>query len=284
MKKTRLVLIVLTFICLHLSAAQPNESSFVRVSGGSFLMGNVSEKSFDNESPVHVVDITYDFLISKYETTFAQFDEFCEQTVREKSSDNGWGRQNRPVIFVSWWDATEYCNWLSSKAGFPPAYNSSGYLIDGKGEVTSSPSKAVGYRLPTEAEWEYVARGADLSKTTLYSGHDEPDIVAWYNINSDWKTSEVGAKQPNEIGVFDMSGNVWEWCHDWYASYPYLEQTDPCVFSEGNYRVIRGGSWHDFEKYLRVSARSGYTPTGAAKDVGFRVCRTLSRHTLEPDY
>ena len=275
MRKIRLLLLVSIFTYLYIFAGSLEDSSFVRVRKGKFMMGDLSQSGSENESPAHLVNISYDFLISKYETTFSEFDEFCEETGRERSPDNGWGRRERPVIFVSWWDAVEYCNWLSEKHGLPPAYNSLGDLIDVKGEIVSSPSEAVGYRLPTEAEWEYAARGGDSAGDTIYSGHDQPEVVAWYNLNSDWKTSEVGMKEPNEIGIYDMSGNVWEWCFDWYESYPDSEQSDPCVLSKGNYRVIRGGSWHDFERYLRVSARSAYTPTGAAYDVGFRVCRTL---------
>jgi len=275
MRKIKLLMLVSMLTYLYIFARSLDDSSFVRVRRGKFVMGDLSQSGFDYEWSPHFVNISHDFLISKYETTFSEFDEFCAETGREKSPDNGWGRRERPVIFVSWWDAVEYCNWLSEKQGLPPAYNSLGDLIDVKGEIVSSPSKAVGYRLPTEAEWEYAARGGDSAGDTIYSGHDQPEVVAWYNLNSDWKTSEVGMKEPNEIGIYDMSGNVWEWCFDWYESYPDSEQTDPCVLSKGNYRVIRGGSWHDFERYLRVSARSAYTPTGAAYVVGFRVCRTL---------
>jgi len=275
MRKIRLLLLVSIFTYLYIFAGSLEDSSFVRVRKGKFMMGDLSQSGSENESPAHLVNISYDFLISKYETTFSEFDEFCEETGRERSPDNGWGRRERPVIFVSWWDAVEYCNWLSEKHGLPPAYNSLGDLIDVKGEIVSSPSEAVGYRLPTEAEWEYAARGGDSAGESTYSGNDQPGVVAWYNLNSDWKTSEVGTKEPNEMGIYDMSGNVWEWCFDWYENYTDSEQTDPCVLSKGNYRIIRGGSWHDFERYLRVSARSAYTPTGAAYDVGFRVCRTL---------
>ncbi len=123
------------------------------VEKGSFTMGDTWGGGDSDEKPTHKVTFTYDFYIGKYEVTFDEYDAFCEATGRSKRSDSGWGRGNRPVINVSWWDAIEYCNWLSEKENLPKAYDSKGNLLDKDGRVTTDPSKVVGYRLPTEAEW-----------------------------------------------------------------------------------------------------------------------------------
>jgi formylglycine-generating enzyme required for sulfatase activity len=169
-----------------------------------------------------------DFSISETEITFAQYDEFCEASGYRKPDDNGWGRGRLPVINVNLFDAQAFCRWLSAKTGEK-------------------------IRLPDESEWEFAAKGGKKSGGYLYSGSNKPDGVAWHAGNSDLKTHEVGTKQPNELGIYDMSGNVWEWC--------------------GNSGAIRGGCWHDKDKYCRISNRFDNDPTVRSSYTGFRIVK-----------
>ena len=127
------------------------------------------------------------------------------------------------------------------------------------------------FRLPTEAEWEYAARGGNQSKGYKYSGSNTIDDVAWYYDNGGSKTHAVGTKQANELGIYDMSGNVWEWCSDWYDSYGSSSQTNPTGAASGSYRVLRGGSWNYNAMFCRVSLRSGYYPDYGNDGRGLRL-------------
>jgi formylglycine-generating enzyme required for sulfatase activity len=247
----------------------------VLVEGGTFMMGDEFGDLWDGCRPSHRVTLTYNFYIGKYETTFDEYDVFCEATGRSKPYDFGWGRGTLPVINVSWWDAIAYCNWLSIKNGLPKAYDNSGNLLDASGNVTTDITKVVGYRLPTEAEWEYAARGGKHHSTYKYSGSDNVDAVAWYLNNSGFKTHEVGQKLPNELGIYDMSGNVWELCSDWYGNYSSSAQTNPYNSATGSNRVNRGGYWYSDASYVRVAFRVNVSPTYAFYDLGFRICRTV---------
>ena len=228
-----------------------NMFDWVWVEGGSFYMGCTSEQSDcdDDEKPVHTVSID-GFYITKYEVTFSQYDEYCEMTGRRKPNDEGWGRGNRPVINVTWYEAVDFCKWLSEKTGTT-------------------------IRLPTEAEWEYAARGGQRSRGFKYAGSNNVDSVAWYKGNSGGKTHPVGQKQPNELGLYDMSGNVWEWCMDWYDKNYYSQspQKNPFGPLNGTSRIDRGGSWFGDSVYVRVSNRSYYRPTYGLKSLGFRIVR-----------
>ena len=162
----------------------------------------------------------------------------------------GYTNSNQPVVGISWHDAVAYCEWLSKQTGQT-------------------------YRLPTEAEWEYAARGGKESKGFYYAGSNELDEVGWYNENSEAKTQPVGEKKPNELGLYDMSGNVWEWCQDWYGDYPQGTLRDPKGPDTGQYRVLRGGSWHYYVSYCRLPLRFHYGPTGRVNGFGFRLARSL---------
>lgn len=175
-----------------------------------------------------------------------------------------------PVENVSWYDAIVFCNQLSQKEGLNLTYTING-------EEISCDWQAKGYRLPTEAEWEYAARGGKLSKGYKFSGSDVIDEVAWYNKNSENKTHLVGLKVPNELGIYDMSGNVWEWCWDWYNDYLSSAQTNPKGQSrKSNSRVNRGGSWNSYGGCgCVVSHRDSSGPEYKHINLGFRIVLTI---------
>jgi len=249
------------------------KGNLLLVEKGSFTMGDTDGAS--DEKPTHKVTFTYNFYIGKYEVTFDEYDAFCSATGKSKPNDQGWGRGSRPVINVTWWDAIDYCNWLSEKEKLPKAYDSNGNLLDKDGRVTTDITKVLGYRLPTEAEWEFAARGGNKSRGYQYAGSSTVGDVAWYDSNSGGKTQEVGKKAPNELGIYDMSGNVWEWCSDWYGNYSSSAQTNPYNSTAGSNRVARGGSWGNNASFTRVAIRSRSSPTNTGNDLGFRIARTV---------
>ena len=157
-----------------------------------------------------------------------------------------WLSIDRPVDNVSWIDAYEFCSKLSSMTG----YN---------------------FTLPTEAEWEYAARGGHKATVTKYSGSSNVNDVAWCSGHGGDGSHPVGRLYPNELGIYDMSGNVWEWCLDWYGEYSSSTQTDPKGPSTGTDRVFRGGSWGSLAKYCRVVNRGFYKPAVRSHNYGFRV-------------
>ncbi len=213
-------------------------------------MGNDNGLSPD-ESPEHNV-ILSDFLISATEVTFAQFDQFCGATGRTNPSDNSWGRDSMPAINVSWDDAFGFCEWASRITG-------------------------TSIRLPTEAEWEYAARGGTKGRAFQFSGCNDIDVVAWYSENSGQKTHPVGMKLPNELGLYDMTGNVWEWCYDWYGDdyFSASPEKNPRGPESGQAHVLRGGSWASKASYCRITTRSSLRPDYRSAGNGFRVVREI---------
>ncbi len=170
---------------------------------------------------------------------------------------------------MSWLDAVAYCNALSVKEGLQPCYQINGATV-GWGDGV----KCTGYRLPTEAEWEYAANPASGSRT-VYAGSDTVDGVAWYSTNSGSMTHAVKTKTANGRGLYDLSGNVYEWVWDWYQSnYEALPATDPIGPTTGANRVIRGGSWSSLALLARVAQRSYYTPANRLYYLGFRIVRS----------
>ncbi|HNQ68701.1 MAG TPA: SUMF1/EgtB/PvdO family nonheme iron enzyme [Bacteroidales bacterium] len=223
----------------------------VYVQDGTYTMGSPSNEVEREINEIqHQVTLS-DYYISKYEITFELYDYFCTTTCRREPYDEGWGRDRLPVINVSWYDATAFCEWLSEQTGKT-------------------------YRLPTEAEWEYAAKGG-VSDTINncryfnYSGSNNVDEVAWYTSNSDDKTCLIGMKKPNELGLYDMSGNVWEWCSDRYEDYSTAIQTDPTGATSGFYRICRGGSWNSNSKYCRSAFRSVNSQDDCFNNLGFRI-------------
>ncbi|MDD3461460.1 MAG: SUMF1/EgtB/PvdO family nonheme iron enzyme [Mesotoga sp.] len=267
-------LLSLTAIVLLVSSLFASTSEEILVKGGSFLMGTTwREEGVDNEA-VRRIYLNYDYYIGKYEVTFDEYGFFSAETGRSLPDDAGWGRGSRPVINVSWWDAIDYCNWLSLKEGLPLAYDFEGNLLDALGNKTTDPSEVEGYRLPTDAEWEFAARGGNLSKGYTRSGGNSVDSIAWYKSNSENMTHPVGTKAPNELGIYDMSGNVWEWVSDYHINYSSLEETNPYVDVFSAYRVKRGGSWIDCPVGVSIDVRSKGLPGHTITNLGFRICRS----------
>ena len=257
----------------------PMKPGMVFVEGGSFQMGNTRNdpEGYSDEKPVHTVSFTYAFEIGTHEVTFEQYDAYCADTGAVYPDDEGWGRGTRPVINVGWYNGITYCNWLSEQEGLAVAYDSEGNLLDKYGRLTEDITEVEGYRLPTEAEWEYAARGGHKSlRDYKYAGSDDLESVVWYWFNSDTgsgrKTHPVRLKAANELGLYDMGGNVWEWCHDWYGSYGSSSQTNPIGPEAGPRRVIRGGGWNTDERNCRVARRRNYS--FRSYNLGFRLART----------
>jgi formylglycine-generating enzyme required for sulfatase activity len=223
--------------------------NMVRVSGGTFTMGCTSEQGGDcdsDESPTHQVTLS-GYEMGKYEVTQAEW-----RAVMGTNPSNFSGCDACPVEQVSWNDIQEFLRKLNG-------------MTNG------------GYRLPTEAEWEYAARGGSSSRGYKYAGGNDLSRVAWYDDNSGNKTHPVGQKQANELGLYDMSGNVWEWCSDWKGTYPSGSQTNPKGPSSGAYRVFRGGSWINDARRCRVSYRNSYDPTFRGHNLGFRLARSSNQ-------
>jgi formylglycine-generating enzyme required for sulfatase activity len=222
-------------------------SEMVYVPTGEFWMGSPDGEGSNSEHPRHMVHLDA-YYINKYEVTFEQYDKFCEDANRRKPSDFGWGRGKRPVIDVSWDDATAYAQWAEN-------------------------------RLPSEAEWEKACRAGSETKFPFGNNPSALGEYAWFSDNSEYQSHPVGKKRPNSWGIYDMLGNVWEWCADWfdrnyYASSP---RDNPAGPSSGRLRVLRGGAWNcylpdDFRSALRYMDN----PVERGFDrYGFRCVRTV---------
>jgi formylglycine-generating enzyme required for sulfatase activity len=213
--------------------------TMVHVDGGTFQMGSEDSESLSDEQPVHQVTLST-FSIGQTEVT----QELWEAVMGTNPSY--FKGAKLPVEQVSWYDCQTFFSKLNSMTGKQ-------------------------FRLPTEAEWEYVARGGNRSKGYTYSGSNNIGDVAWYDSNSGNTTHEVATKAPNELGVYDMSGNVWEICHDWFGSYRSSSQTNPVGPSSGTYRVRRGGGWNTYAKDLPVTRRFISAPDYSGYFLGLRL-------------
>ena len=219
-------------------------NNMVYVEGGTFMMGATSEQgsdAYDDEKPAHQVTLS-SFSIGRYEVTQEEW-----EAVMGSNPSNFKGKK-LPVEQVSWDDCQTFIRKLNQMTGKQ-------------------------FRLPTEAEWEYAARGGSKSCGYKYAGGDNLGSVAWYTDNSGNKTHEVGKKQPNELGLYDLSGNVWEWCQDWYGKYGSSSQTNPKGLSSGSHRVLRGGRWNGNAGGCRVSIRLSGTPDDRYNYLGLRLAQ-----------
>lgn len=226
------------------------EPIMVEVKGGTFTMGCKDGRDTDcsnDEKPAHSVTVK-DFGIGKYEVTQAQWRAVMGSNPPELGFK---GCDQCPVESVSWNDIHEFIKKLNTKT-------------------------SKNYRLPTEAEWEYAARGGAKSRSYQYAGSNTIGEVAWYSENAGNKTYPVGQKKANELGIHDMSGNVWEWCNDWYSSDYYAlsaNGNNPKSAATGSYRVVRGGSWFDYPQDCRAASRNYNTPAFRYDAIGFRLAR-----------
>ena len=217
----------------------------VTIAGGTFTMGATQEHdgvALTNEKPVHEVTLST-FCIGETEVTQALW-----QAVMGNNPSNFTGDLSCPVEKVSWKDCQDFISKLNEKTGKT-------------------------FRLPTEAEWEYAARGGNKSHSYRFAGSDAINDVAWYGGNANSTTHPVASLAPNELGLYDMSGNVWEWCQDWYGNYSSNAQTNPTGPTSGLVRVIRGGCYINGDIFCRVTSRvsDAPSPSGSGKNIGFRL-------------
>jgi formylglycine-generating enzyme required for sulfatase activity len=277
MRKSLIVLVIFIIAGCYTVYAQQGDVPvplMVSVEGGTFMMGNISGTS--DERPLHKVSVN-NFQIGEYEVTISEFKRFIDATGYKTDAEqpdtvrlkhglpprgiyNGSWKMDmngnpvnlqdtlKPVGNVSWNDAMEYCKWLSRETGKQ-------------------------FRLPTEAEWEYAAKGGPRSKGYTYAGGNNLDEVAWYRENSRAYVHSVGQKKANELGLYDMAGNVREWCYDWYGDtyYQTSPEENPAGPDRGTRRVLRGGSFGSDAERMRISYRNQEFPYNSALDFGFRI-------------
>ena len=216
--------------------------SMIFIEGGSFTMGG----TLRNQKPAHNVTVG-SFNMGKYEVTVAEFKAFCAASGHAMPAAPAWGWNDKhPMVNVNFDDCNAYCKWLSETTG-------------------------KNYRLPTEAEWEYAARGGNKTHGYLNAGSDSLDKVGWSNTNSGGQTQPCGSKKANELGLYDMSGNAWEWCGDWFGEYSNSPATNSGGPSSGEYRVLRGGSWAGADFLSQVAFRGSASPANRYFLNGFRV-------------
>jgi formylglycine-generating enzyme required for sulfatase activity len=232
----------------------------------------------EEEKKRRPVLVSRPFAIATKKTTRQQFLRFLDETRAEHSHEEFTPGPDEPENSVTWYEAVKYCRWLSEKEGIDETkmcYPRRDQIKPGM-VLSSNYLSLTGYRLPTEAEWEYACRAG--STTRRFYGHDDGLLgdYAWYDLNTAGRTEEVAMKKPNDWGLFDAYGNVWDWCQDWYADDPSPDQLDRDIdFSGDGLRVLRGGSFKSGPRMLWSGERNYYRPDGKPNSAaGFRVART----------
>ena len=257
-------------------SAPPFQDDFINIPTGSFTMGRTTGSGDSDELPTHIVYLS-GYYVSKYEVTQSEW------TAVMGSNPSAWSGKgdNYPVNQVNWYNSLKYCNKLSISVGLTPVYSVDEDTNTDNWGSTFTPTQdlsANGYRLLTEAEWEYAARGATNDPDYLYSGSDTIGDVAWYSgTNSPYGCKPVGTKDPNALGIYDMSGNLNEWCWDYNGSYSSSEQTNPTGPESGTVRLIRGGYWRDSVTRCRVANRNTNGAEYGSGYIGIRLGRTAEQ-------
>ncbi len=240
---------------------------WVWIPGGTFLMGSPEDEEgrWDHEGPVHEVRVSA-FEIMQHPVTRQDYAEIMGE-------DPGWPEgeaDERPVNNVSWLDAVELCNRRSKNEGLAACYRV-------QNQEVSWDRAADGYRLPTEAEWEYACRAGTQTRWSFGDEEAELERHAWYRANSGGEPHPVGEKEPNPWQLHDLHGNVYEWCWDWFGSYPEEPQIDPTGSDGGSFRVLRGGAFFFPPRFLRSAFRNGNVPENRVRGIGFRCVRSPRR-------
>ena len=275
MKKiTLLTCVLLISVLTFFSFTENTPVNFmVKVEGGTFKMGSKdSDNSADNDEQTEHTVTVKDFELCKFEVTVWQWKQYVKANKLKMPEKPTWGFQdNYPINNITWEEAVSYCNWLSKKEKLTPVYTQQGPNI-------FCNFNANGYRLPTEAEWEYAAKGGNKAKDTKFSGSTSVNDIAWHKANSKGTPHTVGTKLPNEIGIYDMSGNVWEWCWDWYNKdyYKIEDGNNPKGPTMGERKSVRGGSWDSKINYLRPANRISTIPSKTHEFYGFSVARSIT--------
>lgn len=245
-----------------------DEKKFVLVEGGEFEMGIPN----NDWNSLHRVKLTYDFYVGRYEVTQGEVDGIF---MDNRSKDCSAVAKNLPYDCVSWEEIIEFCNKLSKAEGIPVAYDKEGNLINEKGKKEGDVSKVKGYRLLTEGEWEYCAKGGKNSKGYIYSGSNNLNDVGWYSDNSDDTIHKVGTKKANELGIYDMSGNVSEVCQDFDEQYSRKLEINPLQTEKNDRKIVRGGRYNEESNSCKVTERDLIKyKIGTGAGLGFRICKT----------
>ncbi|ETW96562.1 MAG: hypothetical protein ETSY1_26145 [Candidatus Entotheonella factor] len=241
----------------------------VELDGGTFYMGSAADddEAYEDEQPQYEATVSA-FAISPYLITRELYRELMVNTPSAWDRDEA--DERLPANHVTWFNAVAFCNALSESVGLVPCYHI-------EGERVSWDRDADGYRLPTEAEWEYACRAGTVSKWFFGDDAAALDRYAWFAENSEFRTHPVGEKEPNPWGLYDMIGNVYEWCWDGYGAYDYQPVTDPTGSDRSNARVLRGGSAWVFSRFLRSADRYWFEPAFRLDFLGFRCTRRSHR-------